>query len=65
MDGDMEARVKRLEEDFRELRSDVKATRLDIAEIKGRIAAMPTTIQLAGFVVAIYVASGMLRYFGH
>jgi hypothetical protein len=53
--------------DVAELKSALKnlASATELAEIKGRVNAMPTTIQLAGFVIAIFVASGMLRYFGH
>lgn len=63
--GDMlEARVKHLEEDMREVKSDLKALRSDMAEIKGHLRAMPTTIQLLGFVIAIFVAAGIVRVFG-
>lgn len=62
---DMEARVKRLEDESKEIRADLKKLLVDVAEIKGRVASMPTTLQLVGFVLAIFVASGMLRWFGH
>lgn len=63
--GDMlEARVKHLEEDVREVKTDLKALRQDVAEIKGHLRAMPTTIQLLGFVVAIFVAAGVMKLFG-
>ncbi|QUS39884.1 hypothetical protein RPMA_14335 [Tardiphaga alba] len=68
----MEFRVKRLEDDMSELKTDVKAIRsdmnslrTDMSYIRGRLDAMPTTIQLLGFLVAIFVASGLTRYFGH
>ena len=64
-DGMLESRVARLEEDMKEVRSDLKAIRTDLAEVKGRLSAMPTAIQLLGFVVAIFVAAGILKYFGH
>jgi hypothetical protein len=67
----MELRVKRLEDDMSELKTDVKAIRTDLSAlrndtsyIRGRLDAMPTTIQLLGFVVAIFVAAGLTRYFG-
>lgn len=50
---DMEARVKRLEDDGKELRHDLKTIMRDISEIKGRVNAMPTTWQMVGFVIAI------------
>lgn len=68
----MEARVARLEEDMKEVRADLKAIRgdltglkTDIAELKGYVRALPTTLQLIGFIVAIFVAAGLTRYFGH
>ena len=60
----MEQRVARLEEDMKEVRSDLKAMRSDLSEIKGRLNAMPTTIQLIGFVIAIFVAAGVTKMFG-
>ena len=53
---DMEARVKRLEEDAKDVRGDLKAIRLDLAEMKGRLQAMPTTWQMVGFIVACAIA---------
>lgn len=52
----MEARVKRLEEDGKELRQDLKTIMRDLSEIKGRVNAMPTTWQMVGFIVALCVA---------
>lgn len=49
----MEARVARLETDVSELKADMKAVRLDIAEIKGRVSNMPTTWQLVGLVIGM------------
>lgn len=54
--GGMEGRVKRLEEDSREMGADLKAIRIDLAEIKGRVSAMPTTWQMVGLIVAMAVA---------
>lgn len=59
----MEQRVGRLEEDVKELKADMKAIRIDLAEIKGRLFSMPTTLQLIAFAIAVFVASGLLRYF--
>jgi hypothetical protein len=53
----MEARVSRLEKDMGEVRSDLKAIRLDTAEIKGKLSNMPTTFQLIGLVLAIMAAT--------
>lgn len=62
-DDMLEARVGRLEEDVKELKSDMKAVRSDLSYIKGRLDAMPTTIQLLGFVIAIFVAAGVAKFF--
>ena len=61
----MEARVQRLEDDMAELRADVKAMRGDLSYIRGKLDAMPTTTQLILFAIAIFVAAGVARYFGH
>ena len=52
----MEARVKRLEDDGKELRQDLKTIMRDLSEIKGRVNAMPTTWQMVSFVVALALA---------
>lgn len=59
----MEARVERLEDDMKELKADIKALRVDVAHVRGRVDAMPTTVQLLMFVVAIFVAAGLTRFF--
>ena len=68
----MDFRIERLEGDMAEVKSDIKALRVDVglmradmSYIRGRLDAMPTTIQLLGFVIAIFIASGLTRYFGH
>lgn len=55
-DSGMEARVTRLETDLRDLKSDVKGARLDLAEIKGRLSQMPTTFQLLTWFMTVAVA---------
>lgn len=49
----MEARVKRLEDDMKEIKSDLKALLKDSSEIKGRLAGMPSTWQIVGIVAAM------------
>ena len=68
----MDFRIDRLEGDMAEVKADIKALRVDVgllradmSYIRGRLDAMPTTIQLLGFVIAIFVAPGLTRYFGH
>ncbi|MBE7186534.1 MAG: hypothetical protein INR68_19240 [Methylobacterium mesophilicum] len=60
----LEKRVEILENDMKELKADMKALRLDVAEVKGMLKTMPTTIQLIGFAVAVFVASGLVKLFG-
>ncbi len=61
----MEARVSKLEDKTDRLQDTANAIRIDLARIEGRLNAMPTTIQLIGFVIAIFVAAGILKYFGN
>jgi hypothetical protein len=59
---DMEARVKRLEDDSKEMRADLKAIRVDLAEIKGKVSNMPATWQMiainAGMIGLVIAAGG-------
>jgi hypothetical protein len=61
----IEQKLDRLGSDIADVKSDVKSLVPDLAELKGQVRAMPTAIQLLLAVVAIFTASGMLRYFGH
>lgn len=58
----MEARVERLEEDVKELKADMKAIRADTAAIRGQLGAMPTTIQLLGFIIAVLALAGFAKF---
>lgn len=66
----MEARVKRLEDDMKEIKGDLKSLLKDSSEIKGRLAGMPSTWQIVGIVaamLALVIAGGgglltLLRY---
>lgn len=68
----MEARIKRLEDDSKEMRTDLKAIRIDLAEIKGKIANMPTVwtiwqtnAALLATVVAVALGTvALLKNFG-
>lgn len=58
---DMEARVKTLEGDMKEIKGDLKTAVRDLAEIKGRLSNMPSTWQIVGIVgtmLALVIASG-------
>lgn len=61
-----------IKEELAAVKSEVKAQRADMGKmredmsyVRGRQDYMPTTIQLLGFIIAIFVASGLTRYFGH
>lgn len=60
----LEARVRRLEDDVKDIKADLKAVRLDVAEMKGRLNAMPTTWQLTGLIIAIMALSFAIIRFG-
>ncbi len=56
---------------MRELKSDVKKAldalaniRADLSYPRGNADAAPTTLQLIGFAVVVFVAAGISRYFG-
>jgi hypothetical protein len=36
---------------------------LDVAEIKGRVSRMPSTLTLIGFALAVLAAGGLMRHF--
>jgi hypothetical protein len=61
----MEPRVAALEADMKEIKADLKKVLVDLSYLRGKADAMPTTVQLIGFVIAIFVAAGIARYFGH
>jgi hypothetical protein len=52
----VEARLARLETAVDEIRKDMQALRHDVAEIKGKLSNMPTTVTLLGLVVAVLAA---------
>lgn len=74
--GDMEQRVEQLEQGMLEVRAGlgrIEATltkldergrkiEVDLAELKGRVSQLPSTIQLVGFVLAVLALAGLGRY---
>ncbi|WP_315729142.1 hypothetical protein [Bradyrhizobium sp. SZCCHNS2015] len=62
---DMERRVTALEKAFEKVDSKLDTIIKDTSFLRGKVDAMPSTLQLLGFVVAIFVAAGVTRYFGH
>lgn len=49
-----------LKSEIAEVRTDLKA---DLAHLKGMVSQIPTVLQLGGFVLAIFLAAGIMRYF--
>jgi hypothetical protein len=64
-DDELQIRVKRLEDDAKEMKEDLKTIRTDLAYVRGKIDSLPTTMQLIAFAIAVFVAAGIARYFGH
>lgn len=58
----MEARVKALEERFEKMDSKLDTIVRDLSYLKGKVDSMPTSLQLLGFAIAVFVAAGLLRY---
>jgi hypothetical protein len=77
LDPALERRIERLEESLGRLgitldriETSTRRTELDVTEMKGRMtglekafSAMPTSLQLLGFAVAVFVAAGLFRFF--
>ena len=66
----MEARINRLDEDFKAMRADLSATRSDTAYIRGRVESLPTTWHRVGTILAgnIWLAGALraaVKLFGH
>lgn len=74
---DMDARVGQLEADIRDVKATLgrlepainrmddrlRGLQTDVAELKGRVSQLPTTVQIIGFVVAVLIAGGVLKHF--
>ncbi|MEJ0093341.1 MAG: hypothetical protein WDN46_07865 [Methylocella sp.] len=59
-----EAHVARLEQDFREIKDDLKAMRVDMSTVRGRIETLPTTWQLITLVFGILGGAFLILHFG-
>lgn len=55
--GKMDDRLRKMETDT------LPKLGSEIAELKGRVSQLPSTIQLIGFVLAVLVIAGFTRYF--
>lgn len=61
---DMEARVAKLEKSFEKIDGKLDTLIKEVAEMKGRVSAMPTTWQLIGLVLGIMAATLAVIRFG-
>ena len=60
----MEARVAKLEKSFDKIDGKLDSLIKEVAEMKGRVSAMPTTWQLIGLVLGIMAATLAIVRFG-
>lgn len=64
--GRLEPMLGRMDDRARKLEVDtLPKLAMDMAELKGRLSQMPSTIQLIGFVLAVLALAGLSKYFGH
>ena len=61
----MEPRIAALESDMKEIKSDLKTVLVDLSYLRGKVDAMPSTLQFIGFAIAIIAAAGVTRFLGH
>jgi hypothetical protein len=59
----LEPAVGRIDAAVTKLTDSVHKVEIDLAELKGRVSQLPTTLQLLGFIIAIFAAAGPLKYF--
>jgi hypothetical protein len=48
-----------------ETKGDISSLAERVAKVEGAVERLPTTLQLVGFIIAIFTAAGILKYFGH
>ena len=59
---EVKATLGRMEKMLERIELSVQKGTVEIAELRGKVSQMPTSIHLLGFVIAILVASGLLRH---
>jgi hypothetical protein len=59
----MDARLTALEKRFDKFEAKLDALLKDVAEVKGRVSALPTTLQMLGFVLAVLAIAGLAKFF--
>lgn len=55
--------VATIRKDLGEIRKDVTDQGKSLARLDGRVGALPTTLQMIGFVLAVLALAGIGRYF--
>ncbi|MDI1266823.1 MAG: hypothetical protein PS018_26520 [bacterium] len=58
----MEPRVKALEDKFDKIDAKLDGLGKDVSYLKGKVDAMPTTLQLGGFIIAVLAIAGLAKY---
>jgi hypothetical protein len=61
----LEPAVGRIDSTVTKVSECVHKVEIELAELKGRVSQLPTTLQLIGSIVAIFAAAGLLKYFSH
>ena len=61
----LQARVQRVEDDVKEIKTDLKTVLKDLSYLRGKADSAPSTLQLIGFAIAVFVAAGVTHWFGH
>ncbi|MBC7799137.1 MAG: hypothetical protein H7Z10_00825, partial [Gemmatimonadaceae bacterium] len=53
--------IKELRSDFNTMQANILKLTAEVAEVRGRISQLPTTIQMIGFVLAVLVITGVTK----
>ena len=61
---DLRAILARLEPVLARVDERTRKIEVDLAELKGRVSQLPTTLQMIGFVLAVLALAGFSKYLG-
>ena len=53
---------ERMERRFEKVDDRLRKVETDVAELKGRVSQLPTTVQMIGFVLAVLLFSGIMKF---
>lgn len=59
----VDERVRKVDADGIKTDERLRKIETDLAELKGRVSQLPSTVQLIGFVLAVLLFSGAIKYF--